>query len=152
MMAEIAEFLNQLEFWHWWVLAAVLIALEVLAPSTVLLWPGIAAAIVGVVLLISPDIGWQAQVLLFAVLSVVSLGLWLGVLRSRFVDSTESKLNRRGAEYIGREYVLTEPIVAGAGSLNIDDTKWRVAGEDLDAGIRVRVVEMDGAVLKVERA
>ncbi len=151
-MAEIAEFLNQLAFWHWWVLAAVLIALEVLAPSTVLLWPGIAAPIVGVVLLISPDIGWQVQVLLFAALAVVSLGLWLGVLRSRFVDSTESKLNRRGAEYIGREYVLAEPIVAGAGSLNIDDTKWQVAGEDLDAGSRVRVVEMDGPVLKVEPA
>ncbi len=151
-MAEIAEFLNQLEFWHWWVLAAVLIVLEVLAPSTVLLWPGIAAAIVGVVLLISPDVGWQAQVLVFAVLSVVSLGVWMGLLRSRFVDSAETKLNRRGVEYIGRESVLAEPIVNGTGRLNIDDTTWRVAGEDLDAGSRVRVVEMDGAVLKVERA
>ena len=86
-MAEIAELLHNLEFWHWWVLAAVLIALEVLAPSTVLLWPGIAAAIVGVVLLISPDVGWQGQVLLFAVLAVVSLGVWMGLLRSRFADS-----------------------------------------------------------------
>ncbi len=151
-MAEIAELLHNLEFWHWWVLAAVLIALEVLAPSTVLLWPGIAAAIVGVVLLISPDVGWQVQVLLFAALAVVSLGVWMGLLRSRFADSTETKLNRRGVEYIGREYVLAEPIVAGTGSLNIDDTKWQVAGEDLDAGSRVRVVEMDGAVLKVEQA
>ncbi len=151
-MAEIAELLNNLEFWHWWVLAVVLIVLEMLAPSTVLLWPGIAAAIVGVVLLISPDIGWQMQVLLFAVLAVVSLGVWLGVLRSRFVHSAESKLNRRGVEFIGREYVLAEPIVAGVGNLNIDDTKWQVAGEDLDAGSRVRVVEMDGSVLKVERA
>ncbi len=149
-MAELAEFLNQLEFWHWWVLAVVLIVLEMLAPSTVLLWPGIAAAIVGIVLLVLPELGWQVQVLVFAVLSVVSLGVWLGVLRSRFVHSAESKLNRRGVEYIGREYVLAEPIVNGAGSLNIDDTKWQVAGEDLDAGSRVRVVEMDGPVLKVE--
>lgn len=151
-MAEIAELLNNLEFWHWWVLAVVLIVLEMLAPSTVLLWPGIAAAIVGIVLLVRPELGWQVQVLVFAVLSVVSLGVWLGVLRSRFVHSAESKLNRRGAEYIGREYVLADPIVNGAGSLNIDDTKWRIAGEDLDAGSRVRVVEMDGSVLKVERA
>lgn len=151
-MVEIAELLNNLEFWHWWVLAVVLIVLEMFAPSTVLLWPGIAAAIVGIVLLVSPELGWQVQVLVFAVLSVVSLGVWLGVLRSRFVHSAESKLNRRGAEYIDREYVLADPIVAGAGSLNIDDTKWRIAGEDLDAGSRVRVVEMDGSVLKVERA
>lgn len=150
-MAEIAGLLHNLEFWHWWVLAAVLIALEVVAPSTVLLWPGIAAAIVGAVLLVDPGISWQVQVLLFAVLAVISLGLWLGVLRSRFVHSEESNLNRRGTEYIGRDYVLADPIVDGAGRLNIDDTTWQVSGEDIDAGSRVRVVGMDGAILKVER-
>ncbi len=151
-MAEITEFLNELEFWHWWVLAAVLVVLEMIAPSTVLLWPGIAAAIVGFVLLVSPDIGWQVQVLLFAVLSVICLGVWFGLLRSRFVRSEESSLNRRGAQYIGREYVLADSIVNGTGELNIDDTTWQVAGADMAAGHRVRVVGMEGSVLKVEPA
>lgn len=151
-MTELTEFLNNLEFWHWWVLAAVLIVFEMIVPSTVLLWPGIAAAIVGIVLLVVPDVGWQVQVLLFAALSVISLGVWLGLLRSRFVHSDESKLNRRGAEYIGREYMLPEPIVNGTGRLNIDDTTWQVAGDDMAAGVRVRVVGMDGVVLKVEPA
>ena len=151
-MTELTEFLNNLEFWHWWVLAAVLIVFEMIVPSTVLLWPGIAAAIIGIVLLVVPDIGWQVQVLLFAALSVICLGVWLGLLRSRFVHSEESKLNRRGVEYIGREYVLAEPIVNRTGRLNIDDTTWQVAGEDMAAGVRVRVVGMDGAVLKVEPA
>lgn len=149
-MAEVTEFLNNLEFWHWWVLAAALIVFEMIMPSTVLLWPGIAAGIVGIVLLTSPDMGWQVQVLLFAALSVISLGVWLGLLRSRFVHSEESNLNRRGVEYIGREYVLEEPVVNRAGRLNIDDTTWQIAGEDMEAGKRVRVVGMDGAVLKVE--
>ncbi len=149
-MAEATEFLNNLEFWHWWVLAAGLIVLEMIMPSTVRLWPGIAAGIVGFVLLASPDMDWQVQVLLFAVLSVISLSLWLGMLRSRFVHSEETNLNRRGTEYIGREYLLEEAIVNRTGQLNIDDTNWRVAGEDVEAGKRVRVVAMDGAVLKVD--
>jgi len=149
-MAEIAEFLSRLEFWHWWVLAAVLIVFEMIVPSTVLLWPGIAAAVVGIVLLFSPTVGWEMQILLFAVLSVISLAVWLGLLRSRFVHDEDSTLNRRGAQYIGREYMLAEPIINGTGSLNIDDTTWQIAGEDMAAGVRVRVVGMDGAVLNVE--
>ena len=55
------ELLDRIEFWHWWVLAALLIAIEVLAPSAVFLWPGVAAAIVGLVLLAASDIGWQGR-------------------------------------------------------------------------------------------
>ena len=39
-----AEFLDTIEFWHWWVLAALLVVIEVFAPSTVFLWPGVAAS------------------------------------------------------------------------------------------------------------
>ena len=35
--------LDSIEFWHWWVLAALLIAVEVFAPTTVFLWTGISA-------------------------------------------------------------------------------------------------------------
>jgi membrane protein implicated in regulation of membrane protease activity len=151
-MAELTELLNNLEFWHWWVLAAALVAVEVFAPSTVFLWPGVAAAVVGLVLLVADDIGWQVQVLLFAALSVISLGIWLGFVRSRLARPAESMLNRRGVQYIGREFVLAQPIVDRQGTLNIDDTTWHIAGEDQDAGKRVRVVSMDGAVLNVEAA
>ncbi len=151
-MTELTELLNNLEFWHWWVLAAALVAVEVFAPSTVFLWPGVAAAVVGLVLLVADDIRWQVQVLLFAALSVISLAVWLGFVRSKLARPAESALNRRGVQYIGREFVLAQPIVERQGTLNIDDTTWQIAGDDQDAGKRVRVVSMDGPVLNVEAA
>ena len=52
------EILNGIEFWHWWVLAALLMAIEVFAPTTVFLWTGISAATVGFVVLAADGIGW----------------------------------------------------------------------------------------------
>ena len=64
------ELPEQIEFWHWWVLGVLLVGLEVFAPSTVFLWPGIAAGIVGLILLMQGDLSWQVQCLIFAVLSI----------------------------------------------------------------------------------
>lgn len=61
-------------------------------------------------------------------------------------------LNRRGEQYIGRVFTLTEPIVNGVGKVKVDDTTWKVNGDDMEAGAKVRVVAIDGTVFKVEAA
>jgi inner membrane protein len=52
-------FFARLEFWHWWILAALLAAVEAMLPGMFFIWFGAAAAIVGVVVLILPDMGWE---------------------------------------------------------------------------------------------
>jgi membrane protein implicated in regulation of membrane protease activity len=152
-MNEIGEIFGQVVFWHWWVLAVALIAIEVFAPSTVLLWPGIAAGVVGLTMLVAGDaMLWQYQVLLFAVLSVVSLVAWRLYARKHVKPGDETTLNRRGEQYVGRVLTLEEPIVNGQGRAVVDDSHWRVSGEDMPAGTRVRVVGVDATVLKVEAA
>ena len=146
------ELLDRIDFWHWWVLAALLIAIEVFAPSTVLLWPGVAAAIVGLVLLAASDIGWQVQVLLFAVLSVISLVAWRAYARARPDGSDEPTLNRRAERHVGRVFTLEEPIADGRGKIMLDGVMWTIEGEDLGTGTRARIAGADGAILKVERA
>ena len=144
------EFLNNLEFWHWWMLAALLIAIEVIAPSTVLLWPGIAAVVVGLVLAAGADLGWEPQVLLFAALSVVSLISWRFYAKSRPTLTEDPGLNRRGQRYIDRAFTLMHPIDDNQGKLQVDGIIWKIEGENLEAGNRVKVVGIDGTVLKVE--
>ncbi len=146
------EYLGHIEFWHWWVLAVALITLEILAPSTVLLWPGVSAAIVGIILLIADTMGWEFQFIIFAVLSVASLLGWRAYARNRPVLDGLPGLNRRGQRYVGRSFTLADPIVNGRGKLNIDDTIWSVTGENFAAGTEVKVVEIDGNALKVEKA
>ena len=114
---------EQIEFWNWWVIAVFLIGIEVFAPGAVFLWMGIAAGIVGFVLLAIPETTWQIQLLIFAVISVVSIYVWRFFLRGRFAKPENGRvLNRRGASYVGRSFTLKEPIVDGSGLLHVDDT------------------------------
>lgn len=146
-----SSLLEGIEFWHWWVLGAVLITIEMLAPSTILLWPGIAAGIVGLIVLIFADVGWELSVLLLAVLTVVCAVAGRYYVK-RFPDKpTGAPLNRRGEQYVGRLFTLAQPIADGRGKLSIDDTIWTIEGPDLDTGARVKIVEIDGSVLKVEQ-
>lgn len=141
-----------IEFWHWWSLGVALLALEAFAPGAIFLWLGIAAGVVGLVLLAIPDLAWQTQFVAFAVLSLVAVVGWRVFLRGRRPRSEASTLNRRGEQYIGRRFTLDQPIMNGDGKLRIDDTVWRVAGEDMAAGTTVRVVGAEGVILKVRRA
>lgn len=145
-----AEFLAGIEFWHWWVLAAALVGIEMLMPTTVLLWPGAAAAIVGIVVLAVPGLDWQGQLLLFAALSVVTVVATRIYVHRRPLATDDTTLNRRAERYVGRQFTLEQPITGGQGTLHVDDTTWKIEGEDAAAGARVQVVAVEDAVLRVE--
>ena len=146
------SWLDQIDYWHWLVAAVVLVVLEILSPGVFLMWLGLAAAIVGGLLWLMPGLSWQAQFVLFAVFSVLSIGLARIVLARRPIRSDAPTLNRRGEQYIGRVLTLSQPIENGVGKVRVDDTLWRVEGADAPAGSHVRVVGVDGAVLRVEPA
>jgi len=145
--------LDDIQFWYWWVAAVVFLAIEVFAPGAVFLWMGVAAAIVGAVLWVAPEITWEYQFLLFAVLAVGTAFGWR-TYRRRYPppESDHPTLNRRGMQYVGRVFTLATPVVNGQGKLSIDDTIWKVEGEDLPEGTQVRVVGVDGTILRIERA
>ena len=143
------EFLSRAEFWHWWVLAVILLALEVAAPGTFFLWLAIAAGAVGLIVLISPELLWQIQVLLFAVGGVAAVLGWRAWQRRHPQASEDPTLNRRGAQYVGQVFHLTDAIRDGRGRMRVGDTTWRVAGPDLPAGAKVRVTGVEGTVLRV---
>jgi membrane protein implicated in regulation of membrane protease activity len=68
------------------------------------------------------------------------------------IASDDTTLNRRGEQLLGRTATLSEPIVNGRGQIRIDDTVWRCEGTDMDAGTKVKVIALHGAVVSVERA
>ena len=137
-------------FWHWWVLAAILMVIEVAVPSTFFLWMGVAAGVVGLIVLIAPAIAWQIQILLFAVLAIGDVVAWRLYLRRRPISTDDAALNRRGQQYVGQVVVLDEAIVNGRGAARIADGRWLVRGPDAPAGSRVRVIGVEGTTLRVE--
>lgn len=141
---------QHIDHWSWWILAIALLVLEAFVPGTFFMWLGIAAGVVGMLLLLAPGMGWEYQIVVFAAISVASIVLWRLYFRKHPVTTDQPTLNRRGAQYVGRTFTLGEPIVNGQGKIRVDDTTWKVLGEDCDAGSRVKVIGVDGVQLKVE--
>jgi len=144
-------YLQSIEYWHWWILAVVLLGLEALFPGAIFLWMGVAAVPVGLLLLIAPDVSWQVQLLVFAVLSVGSIVGWRAY-KAAHPEAKVMLLNRRGQQLVGRRFTLNEPIVNGQGRAHVDDTMWRISGPDLPAGTTVSVTAAQGTVLVVAKA
>jgi membrane protein implicated in regulation of membrane protease activity len=147
-----SEYFATLLFWHWWVVALVLIIVEMVAPGFFLMWIGGAAAVTGLITLIAPSLPWQVQFLIFGVLSVASVVGARYYIKRNPIVTADATLNRRGAQYVGRTFSLEEAIVNGIGKVRVGDTLWRAEGPDLPVGDRVKVTGVDGAALKVEKA
>jgi membrane protein implicated in regulation of membrane protease activity len=139
--------------WNWIILGGILLAVEVMAPGTFVLWLGVSAILVGLISF-AIDWSWQEQGVAFAILAVASLVFWWKLVRPRKHDKEASDqpfLNRRAQGFVGRVFTLDKPIVDGAGTVRIGDTIWRITGPDCAAGSRVKIARADGAMLFVEQ-
>ncbi len=145
------DWFGKIDYWHWWIVGGVMLLIEVIAPSFYFLWLAIAAAAVGLVMLLVPGLGWQYQIIIFSGLSIISIALFRRYQHDNPVITDQPALNRRGEQYIGRTFTLQEPITNRAGKLRVDDTSWRITGDDLPAGTQIVVTGADGVILKVQR-
>jgi membrane protein implicated in regulation of membrane protease activity len=147
-----AEMFSTLGTWNWLVFGIILMALELVAPGVFLFWLGLAALLVGLLSFVV-HLSWQSQILMFAVFAAAAVPLWRRVARSNTaVSKSNPFLNKRADALVGRVFTLEKPIIDGSGTVRIDDTIWRVAGPDVPAGSRVKIVQADGASLTVAAA
>ena len=137
----------------WAAIALLLFAAEVLAPGAFMLWLGIAATAVFLVVLLVPGVSVLMQACLFAVLGIVSILVWRRWFRGRrALAAGDPILNRRTAALIGRVVPLERAIVNGHGRVQIADAFWDVVGPDLPAGTAVRIQSAEGMTLRVDIA
>ncbi|MDA0702633.1 MAG: NfeD family protein [Proteobacteria bacterium] len=144
----------EISYWHWWAFAVLLIAVEILVPSTLLIWPAASAFAIGLVIAVAPGLDWRIQLLVFAVLAVVTTFIWQRWRQRRPAETDSPTLNLRGESYIGRRLTLGEGLPEGRGRIQLDDTWWlaeNVTGGAIDTGARVEIVAVDNAVLKLRR-
>ena len=144
-------FFSEISFWHWWIAGIALVVLEMLAPGVVFLWLGIAAGVTGIVLFAVPTLGWEIQLTVFAGLGVLTTVAGRMIWKRTETESDHPTLNRRGHQYVGRTFTLDAPIENGFGKINVDDSSWKIAGDDLPVGTKIEVTGVDGVVLTVEK-
>ena len=143
--------ISHLVFWHWFALALLLVIFDVaLGANFLFMWCGLAATLVGILLLIFPGMSWGFQFLVFGFGVMASLMLWQ-MLKKYSRKSAQPNLNRRALQYVGRVFTVETPIENGRGKIRVEDTLWTAQGADTPAGVKVRVVGVDGVILKVEQ-
>ncbi|HUA81920.1 MAG TPA: NfeD family protein [Dyella sp.] len=135
----------------WWIVALVLIGIEVAMPGYFMLWIGIGAAATGLLVLLMPGLSVLAQAMAFVVLAFVSCAVYGYFVRPTLHKGAhgDGRLNRRAEQLIGGRYVLIEAINNGRGKARVGDGQWLVSGPDLPAGSTVEVIAVDGTTLKV---
>lgn len=138
----------------WIYLAAglLLCAAEALAPGVFLLWIGLAAMATGLLVMLVP-LAFAWTLISFGGFAILLVLVGRAVYGSHRTKSDRPFLNNRAEALIGQEFVLPEPITAGAGHIRVADSIWRIEGPDLPAGSRVKVTGVvNGVLLRVAPA
>jgi membrane protein implicated in regulation of membrane protease activity len=136
---------------HWFVFALFLLIAELATGTTYLLWPAVAAGIVGLMSLFFGT-GILVELGVFAALTIVLTAVGRPLVRNRLLAAPGMPtLNERGAQMVGVRGVAAGSFVSGVGSVRINDTVWRaIADEPIAAGQAVEVLSVDGPTARVK--
>jgi membrane protein implicated in regulation of membrane protease activity len=140
--------------WHWFSTGGVLMILEVFVPGAVFLWLGLSAIATGLIKIALPGMGWEIEILIFSVLSVVSVLVGRRFVKYQLMETDHPTLNRRMEEFVGSVFVLAADTVNGHGRVKVGDSLWSVTlppdSDDLKEGTKVRVTGSKGTTMTVE--
>ncbi|MEI7613799.1 MAG: NfeD family protein [Betaproteobacteria bacterium] len=143
------------EWWHWMVLGLCLAMAELAVPAFFIVWFGIGAMAVGLVLLAAPALSIATQMLLWAGLSTALVIFWFRYLKPRTVTAVGTS----AAHVTGEVGVLVSdlsPETRGQVRFQkpvLGSDSWDCyAGTPIKAGTRVRIVAVEGSFIKVEEA
>ena len=139
------------DHWLWLIVATVLGIAELIVPGVYLIWIGLAALVTGVATLLLP-LSVVMQFILFAVAAFGAVYVGRRYLLNNPIVSDDPKLNDRGARLVGAIVTAVEPVDSAHGRVKVGDSVWSARGADAAVGERLRVTGSDGSVLLVERA
>jgi len=142
-------------YWHWLVLGVVLIVGEIFIPSFTILWFGLGAILVGLVLLVV-ELDFSFQILLWTVSSVVFTVLWFRVFKPRAADRNNTELARQSS--VGEAgLVIKLPTQTTNGKLRfstpiLGQEEWEFTCDStVELGDRLHIEEISGNYLVVAK-
>ena len=151
------EWLNaNIAYWHWIVFGLILSLGEILVMSFVLLWFGVSAIIVGILLSVFP-VSITVQLFLWVTLSLFNVYGWFKWISPRIKTNSLSGMAKESmVGQIGTviEYNSVQP---GRGKLRfpapiLGDDEWQfICTDKIDVGNRVIVQEFSGNSLIVSK-
>ena len=145
----------ELEWWHWAVGGIALILAELAIPAFVLVWFGLGALVLALVLFVVPALGDTLQLAIWLAVSLSLIVLWFKVFKP---GSHKTHIGMSDADVIGEVGMLTHDVAPFArGEVRFQkpmvgaDVWPCIADEEIRAGERVKVLAVEGSLLKVGR-
>ncbi len=140
-------------WWHWISFGLILVAAEIVVPSFVIIWFGVAAIVIGFIdWLINPS--FSVELFWWIVLSLLFLVLWFKYFRP-------DNFTKRGQadDDMGTAGIVTatvEPFKKGRAKFEVPilgSSEWVVTADDrIEKGEKIIAVKALGNMLKVKKA
>jgi inner membrane protein len=145
-----------LEYWHWIVLGIILSVIEIFAVSFTLLWFGLGAFVIALLLLAWPATPLPVQLALWAISTGVLAIAWFRYFKPRLLDRTKAGISREAA--VGQMGMVIKAATEHARGVVrftvplLGDAEWPYICESaLREGDRCRVIDVLGNALLVEK-
>ena len=143
----------ELQYWHWLVFGMLLVAGEIFVPSFTILWFGLGALFVGLLMLLT-DLNFPAQILVWTISSVLFTVLWFKYFKPKMIDKTSAGITRDAA--IGESgQVIKAPTEHSRGQVRfttpiLGNDEWDfICDSQVALGDRVHIREISGNTLIV---
>ena len=138
--------------WHWFILGFVLLAFEILGTAGYLLWLGLSAILVGIIVtLIVPST--TVQFVLYAVFCIITTVFWWRYQHQKDKKSDKKRtLNNKENQLVGKEVYLENVINKGSNRLKLGDTTWTAySDENIDLGAKIIITKLEGNVVYIKK-
>ncbi len=143
-------------YWHWIVLGLVLAVLEIFLASFTVLWFGVGAILVGLVLWVFPALSLAPQMMLWIIASSALAVFWFKYFKPRMLDKTGAGMAREAV--IGESgQVIKAPRAGGRGMARfsipiLGSDEWEIISEEpVEIGDRIVIRDFSGNTLVVGR-
>lgn len=145
----------QFEWWHWVVGAVAMALLELAIPAFVLIWFALGALLVALALLAFPLLELTAQLGIWLVISVVMVYSWFKVFKPGFHKTRVGTADANVLGEIGLLARAVAPFEKGEVRFQkplLGADAWPcIADSVIAAGERVKVIAVEGSLLKVDK-
>lgn len=136
----------------WFVIGLVLIVSEFIIPGVVIIFFGIGAWIVSILMLMF-DMPLNLQLMIFVVTSVAALILFRGRMYQNMTQTGESSIADRLEGFQGEIAVTETAFEPGKiGKVTLKGSSWEAwSDENIEAGERVEIIDKESIKLKIKR-
>ena len=143
-----------LAYWHWLVFGIALLIVEIFIPTFAVLWFGLGALLVGLLMVAFNELSLNGQLLIWGVSSTVFAIMWFKYFKPLMADRTKAGITREAVRGETGQ-VIRVPVEGNRGKVRftipvLGDDEWEfICEQEVALGDRVRIKELSGNTLIV---